>query len=323
MHTDENAALVVAADVSYFGWLDPLPRGVRVEWFESGDEALEAVSRAEVLVLGPDRGWPIGPVVSVAPGLRWVHTRAAGVDRGQLQPMSLFRERGITVTNGSGISSVPIAEYVAMAMLAVAKGLPILLGQKNRREWVKPASAREVAGTRALLVGFGDVGRAVWQRLAAFGVAATAVRRRPEPEVGIEVVGPADWQSRLAEFDWVIVTTPLTIDTQHLIAAAELAAMKRDAWLVNVSRGGVVDHAALVSALRDEAIGGAFLDVTDPEPLPASDELWSLPNAIVTPHCSWVSPSFIERASQLFIDNLSSWCAGTPLRNIVDAEAGY
>src|SRR5438128_944118 len=107
------SATIVAADASYRQSIDSLPSGVSVAWFESCEEAARAVADAQVLLLGPDRGWPIEPLIAGAPGLRWIHTRAAGVDRGQLQPMRLFRERGITVTNGSGISSIPIAEYIA------------------------------------------------------------------------------------------------------------------------------------------------------------------------------------------------------------------
>jgi phosphoglycerate dehydrogenase-like enzyme len=321
----------VAADVSYRDLLDPLPAGVLIDWFESYDEILAVVPDAEVLLLGPDRGWEMAPVLAAAPRLRWTHTRAAGVDRGQLQPMSTFRERGITVTNGSGISSVPIAEYVAMAVLAVAKGLPALLAQQAQRAWVKPTGTREVLGSKALLLGFGDVGRAVAQRLEPFGIDVTAVRRRPgatgAADGATEVIGPDDWRPRLAEFDWVVLTAPLTPETRHLVGAPELAAMRPDAWLVNVSRGGVVDQAALTAALSGagagEGIGGAVLDVTEPEPLPADHALWGLPNAIVTPHCSWVSPSFGARAAELFVENLRRWCTGAPLHNVVDLEAGY
>jgi phosphoglycerate dehydrogenase-like enzyme len=155
------------------------------------------------------------------------------------------------------------------------------------------------------------------------GVDVLAVRRQPAPEAGVEVLGPSAWRDRLDAVDWLVVTTPLTDDTRHLVGAAELAAMRDDAWLVNVSRGEVLDQRALTSALREGAIGGAVLDVTTPEPLPADDELWGLSNAVVTPHCSWVSPEFLPRATELFLDNLRRWCTGAPLRNVVDLEAGY
>jgi phosphoglycerate dehydrogenase-like enzyme len=315
--------VLLVADGSYREHLDSLPDGVRVEWFESEGELLDAVPEAEVLLLGPDRGWPIGPVVDAAKRLRWIHTRAAGVDRGQLQPLSLFRERDITVTNGSGISSTPIAEFVALAVLLAAKGMPQLLAQQQERTWKKPVASRELSGTRAMLLGFGDVGRAVATRLRAFGVEVLAVRRHAAPEAGVEVLGPGEWRDRLGTVDWLVVTTPLTDDTRHLVGAAELAAMRGDAWLVNVSRGEVVDQGAVVAALRGGAIGGVVLDVTDPEPLPPDHELWGLPNAVVTPHCSWVSPAFPVRATELFLDNLRRWRSGASLRNVVDLEAGY
>jgi phosphoglycerate dehydrogenase-like enzyme len=323
----------VAADRSYREWLSPLPAGVQVEWFESLDEAERAAAPAEVLALGPDRGWSVDRVIAVAPRLRWVHTRAAGVDRGQLQSLRQHRDRCITLTNGSGISSIPIAEYVVMAMLATAKGLHGLWSSQSHARWEKPTGAREIHGSTALLLGFGAVGQAVWDRLRPFGVRCTAVRRSAASGSvadragadgsGVEIIGPDDWRARLHEFDWVIVTIPLTDDTRQLIGWRELSAMNERAWLVNVSRGGVVDQAALTTALQRSSIGGAFLDVTDPEPLPPEHELWGLPNAVITPHCSWMSPTFAERAGGLLLDNLRRWRAGEPLRNVVDLDAGY
>jgi phosphoglycerate dehydrogenase-like enzyme len=324
----------VAADRSYREWLTPLPEGVHVEWFESLDEAERAAAPAEVLALGPDRGWSIDRVVAVAPRLQWVHTRAAGVDRGQLQSLRHHGDRCITLTNGSGISSIPIAEYVVMALLAAAKGLPGLLSSQQRGRWEKPSGAREIHGSRALLLGFGAVGRAVSDRLRPFGVQVTAVRRSGASEAaaavaagrddaGVEVIGPDAWRPRVHEFDWIIVTIPLTDETRHLVGWRELSAMKVGAWLVNVSRGAVVDQSALTTALQWRAIGGAVLDVTDPEPLPPDHELWSVPNVVITPHCSWMSPTFAERAGGLLLDNLRRWRAGEPLRNVVDLDAGY
>jgi phosphoglycerate dehydrogenase-like enzyme len=284
---------------------------------------MAATSAADVLALGADRGWSAAELLATAPRLRWVHTRAAGVDRGQLRPLHRFRDAGITVTNGSGTSSAPIAEYVVMAMLAIAKGLPGLLTAQQQQRWVKPERTRDLHGSRVLLLGFGDVGHAVWERLRPFGVAAAAVRRHPCAETGIEVLGPDAWRSRIGEFDWIIITAPLSSQTRSMIGAAELAHLKADAWLLNVSRGGLVDQPALIAALRAGTIGGACLDVTDPEPLPALSELWVMPNVIVTPHSSWLSPRFPERAAELLADNLRRWRAGQPLRNVVDLDAGY
>jgi phosphoglycerate dehydrogenase-like enzyme len=321
--TSEVRTIRIAADVSYRDWLGPIPDDVQLEWFESYDEALAATSDAEVLLLGPNRDWQMDALIAGAERLRWVHTRASGVDGSQLQPASRYRERMITVTNGSGISSIPIAEFVVMAMLAVVKGLPGLMSSHARREWLKPTASRELHGSKVLLIGFGDVGRATWERLKPFGVRATAVRRRPAAEEGIEIIGPDSWRARLGEFDWVVLTAPLTVETHHLMGSSEFSAMNRGGWLLNVSRGAVVDQRALEHALRHRLIGGAFVDVTEPEPLPSGDALWAAPNLIVTPHCSWVSPSFNQRASELFLENLLRWRNGLPLRNVVDLEAGY
>ena len=316
-------AVRVAVDAAYRDHLADTPAHVQVEWFESLPQAVAATRAAEVLALGPDRGWSAAELLDTAPALRWVHTRAAGVDRGQLQPLHRFSDAGITVTNGSGLSSAPIAEYVVMAMLAIAKGLPGLLTAQRRKAWAKPERTRDLQGSRVLVLGFGAVGHAVWERLRPFGVDATAVRRRPCAESGLEVLGPQAWRSRLGEFDWVIITAPMSSQTRSMIGATELAGMKSGAWLLNVSRGGIVDQSALTAALRAGTIAGACLDVTDPEPLPADSELWAMPNVLVTPHSSWLSPRFPERAAELLADNLRRWCAGQSLRNVVDLDAGY
>jgi phosphoglycerate dehydrogenase-like enzyme len=248
-HERANITLI-AADVAYRDWLRPIPDDVRLEWFETYEEALAATARAQVLLLGPNRGWAMDELIGDAERLRWVHTRAAGVDGSQLRPASLYRRRAITVTNGSGISSVPIAEFVVMAMLAVVKGLPSILSSQARAEWVKPSALRELRDSAILLIGFGDVGRATWDRLRPFGVRGTAVRRHRTSEEGIEIVGPDDWRHRLGEFDWILLTTPLTDETRHLIGSRELSEMNRNSWLINVSRGGVVDQRALLGALR-------------------------------------------------------------------------
>ncbi len=156
----EPQTVRVAADVTYREHLAGLPAGVHVEWFESLPQALAATADADVLALGADRGWSAAGLLDTAPRLRWVHTRAVGVDRGQLRPLHRFRDAGITVTSGSGTSSAPIAEYVVMAMLAIAKGLPGLLAAQQQKRWAKPERTRDLQGSRVLLLGFGDVGHA-------------------------------------------------------------------------------------------------------------------------------------------------------------------
>jgi phosphoglycerate dehydrogenase-like enzyme len=251
--------------------------------------------------------------------LRWVHSSGAGTEH---LPLELLRSRQITITNGSGIGAIPIAEYVVLAMLAVSKDFPSLVRAQDRAEWLQPGPrGEELFASRALIVGYGAIGRAIGTRLRGFGVDVTGVRRRPDGEPS--VIGLDEWRPRLGEFDWVILCAILTVQTRNLIGASELAAMKPTAWLMNISRGGLIDQPALIEALRRPSIGGAYLDVFEPEPLPADHDLWRLPNVILTPHSSWTSHRFQNRAADLFFENLERYLAGRPLRNMIDPEVGH
>jgi phosphoglycerate dehydrogenase-like enzyme len=297
-----------------------LPPDVEVAWYSTGADCPNATPDAEVLWLTMWRTDEIEAALRAGERLRWVSTTDAGVNT---FPFKMFRERGIRLTNGRGLHAIPIAEYVVMAMLAAAKGLPALLRAQDRTEWLPSPPARaELCGTRALIVGYGDIGRALAERLRPFGVDVTGVRRRPAPaEAG--VLGPDDWRERLGEFDWLILSAPETRMTRHMVGAAELSAMKRTAWLLNVARAPLIDQDALEAALQRRAIGGAYLDLTDPEPLPPDSPLWRMPNVLITPHSSQASTRFSERATDLFLDNLNRYREGRALRNVVDLEAGY
>ncbi|MDQ6692698.1 MAG: D-2-hydroxyacid dehydrogenase, partial [Candidatus Dormibacteraeota bacterium] len=174
---------------------------------------------------------------------------------------------------------------------------------------------------RVLIFGYGQIGREIAQRLAGFEMDVTGIRRHPAGEAG--VVGTDGWERLLPEADFLVLTAPLTEATRAVIGARELAAMKSSAYLVNVSRGALVDEAALVEALRKTEIAGAYLDVAETEPLPEASELWGLPNLIVSPHSSASSLEFEPRAVALFVDNLARFRDGRQLRNLVDMEAGY
>ncbi|RME33345.1 MAG: D-2-hydroxyacid dehydrogenase, partial [Thermoflexia bacterium] len=150
------------------------------------------------------------------------------------------------------------------------------------------------------------------------------LRRHPVPsDVADEVLPPAYLHALLARSDFVVLALPLTEETRGLIGQAELAAMKPDAWLINISRGAIVDEEALVEALREGRIGGACLDVFAEEPLPPESPFWEMPNVLITPHNSWSSPHIEEREIELFLENLRRYVAGEPLRNVVDKRAGY
>ena len=295
-----------------------LPQDLDVRWFASAEEAYALAPEAEIGWLDMQQPAKVGRAIELATKLKWLSTIYAGMDA---FPLDLMRERGTILTNGVGINTIAVAEYAVMAVLTAAKGYREVVRAQDRREWLTASPGTvELFESKALIVGYGAIGRAIGERLKAFGVEVTGVRRSPGGEPG--VIGPDDWKPRLGAFDWVILIAPSTSETQALIGASELAAMKREAWLINFARGTLVDQAALVDALERRAIAGAFLDVTDPEPLPADHPLWRL--ATISMHLSGrAQTKMFQRSTALFLDNLARYRAGQPLRNQVDLALGY
>jgi len=295
-----------------------LPQGLDVRWFMTREEALDAVAEAEIGWFDMNDQAAMAETLRAARKLKWLNSIYAGLD---FLPMDVLIERGITVTNGAGINAVTIAEYVVMGMLTIAKGYREVVRAQERREWLLDSPGkRELAGSRALLLGYGAIGRLIQPRLEAFGVEVTVVRRSG----GEGTLRPDKWRARLGEFDWVILAVPATPETQAMIGAAELAGMKPDCVIVNIARGSVIDQPALVEALEAKAIGGAFLDVTTPEPLPPDHPLWALDNAHVTMHLSGRAQSkMFQRSGDRFLDNLAKYLRGEPVAPVFDPRLGY
>lgn len=299
--------------------LEPhLPPGIEAQWFATKEEALALAPEAEIGWLDMVEQDDMAAAITAATKLKWLSSIYAGVDR---MPLDLLRERGTVFTNGAGINALTIAEYVVMGMLTVAKGYDDVVRARDRREWLHDSPGKgELAGTTALLLGAGAIGGLVKTRLEAFDVTVTTVRRTP----GAGELGPNDWRPRLGEFDWIIIAVPATPDTDGMIGVSELAAMKSTAVIVNVARGTVIDQDALVDALKNRRISAAFLDVTEPEPLPADHPLWALPNAHLTMHLSGRAQNrMFFRAAQRFLANLQRWQNGEKLEHQVDFALGY
>jgi phosphoglycerate dehydrogenase-like enzyme len=294
------------------------------------------VDDVEVLL----RGWLVAEafdrLLARAPHLTWVHSATSGVERA-LTPAALARD--VLVTNARGVFSRPIAEHVLLMILAISRNLPQLLELQRERTW-QPLEGRELRDLTIGIIGYGSLGRGVASLASAFGARVIAMRRRPEtggaadaPADGDDefpfeprldrVVGPDGLHELLAESDVVVLAAPLTPTTDGMINEAALAAMKKDAWLINVARGRLIDDTALIRALRDNRIGGAALDAFRDEPLPPSSPYWELPNVIMTPHTAWSSARVLDRSIDLFCDNLRRFSRGEPLRNVVDPSAGY
>jgi len=286
------------------------------------EEGSEALARARVLLRGGIPASALDHVVNHAPRLEWIHSFSAGIER---VATPVVRTRGLTVTNARGVFSRPIAEYVVMMCLVVARRFPQLMDLQRERTW-QPLRGRELGSLTVGIVGLGSIGTEIARLLEPFGTRVLATRRRPsrsQPPANVEVLPHDRLDDLLRRSDVVVVAAPLTEETAGLIGAPQLQEMRQDAWLFNISRGRLVDEVALRRALESGAIGGAVLDVFNEEPLPEDSPLYSTPNLIVTPHTSWASDRVADRSLELFVQNLQRFADGKPLDNVVDLEVGY
>lgn len=300
--------------------LEPrLPGGIEAAWFASPADAKAMIADADIAWVDMQPTALTADAIRAAgPQLKWVNTIYAGLDA---FPLETVKAKRAVLTNGSGINAVAVAEYAMMGVLAAAKRFDEVVRIADRHEWTMHAPGQvELDDTAALVIGYGTIGKLIGDRLAAFGVAVTGVTRSGRGGT----LPPDQWRDRLDQYDWVILAAPSTASTRAMIGAAELAAMKTTAWLVNIARGDMVDQDALIEALTARRIAGAFLDTVHPEPLPPEHPLWTAPNTIHSMHLSGRSQtSMFQRGADLFLDNLDAFIAGRPMRNVVDLDAGY
>jgi phosphoglycerate dehydrogenase-like enzyme len=303
----------------------PAARLVNVSLEGLADGPLDDV---EVLLRGPVSAANFDRLLARCPDLRWVHSATAGVER-VLTPDAAAR--GLLITNARGVFSEPIAEYTMMMILSVLRRLPELEELQRERTW-QPLPAREMRQVTVGIVGLGSIGRNVARLALAFGARVIATRKEPDqpralrepiPEGLDSILEHDQLPELLAEADFVVLTVPLTRETDKLMDATRLAQMKPGAWLINVARGRLIDQRALLRALRNGPLEGAILDTIWEEPLPPSSPLWDTPGLIITPHTSWSSGRVLDRSIELFCENLTRYRDGRDLLNLVDPEAGY
>ncbi|ESP89069.1 D-2-hydroxyacid dehydrogenase [Candidatus Halobonum tyrrellensis] len=270
------------------------------------DEEREAVTGADVVTgEGHSMGRLLGEVE--APDLKLFAGVYAGT--GHLD-LDAFREAGVAVTNASGVHAPNIAEYVVGALVSLARDFRRATRQQDRREW-RAYQTRELKGSTVTVVGVGSIGEAILQRLEPFGVERLAVRHSPEKGgPAEEVVGFDGLHDALARTDHLVLACPLTDETEGLIDADALRTLPPEATLVNIARGAVVDTDALVSAFNVNDLGAAFLDVTDPEPLPEEHPLWGFEDVRITPHNAGHTPAYFGRLVDIVAENVER-IAGT------------
>jgi phosphoglycerate dehydrogenase-like enzyme len=285
------------------------------------DELTDALRGADVLLTWDFTTPALRSAWAGADRLRWVHTASAGVDN-VLTPE--VRESDVLVTNSRGVFETPIAEYVTGVVLMTAKDMLGTWQRQQRREW-EHRETHSVQRRVAVVVGVGPIGRAVARMLAAVGLQVRGVgrsRRSGDPDFG-EVAAGDELRAQVADADYVVLVAPLTEETRGMVDATVLEAMPSRAMLVNVGRGELVVEDDLVAALQAGTIAGAALDVFEREPLPVESPLWTLPQVLVSPHMSADTVGWRDDLAALFVENLSRWCKGEPLRNVVDKHLGY
>ena len=314
--------LTAREGADYFDLLDDLPiPDLQIARAETPDETLKEIADADVLY-----GFPTAELIAAAPTLRWIQSHSAGVE--YVARIPALVESDIILTNTRGAHGPSIGEHTFALLLALTRRIPACLDWQHEHHWGRQEgyrTSREIKGAMMGIVGFGAIGRGIAQRARAFEMELLAVDTQAvDGAPFVDEVWPPDRLPELLErSDVVVVAAPLTPETHHLLDAAMLARMRADAYLIVVSRGGIVEETALAAALRDGRLAGAGIDVTEEEPLAADSPLWDAPNIIITPHLAGDSAQKERRCVEILRDNLLRFSRGEALVNVVDKRRGY
>lgn len=285
------------------------------------EEGRSALTEADVLVAF---GNGIGEeTLDEAPRLKWIHVMSAGLET---LPFPKLQDRGILLTNVRGIHAIPMAEYTFAAMLHISRRMGELAQAQREKRWAKRLRVTELWDKTLGIVGVGAIGREIARRAKVFGMYTLGVNTDGRSVEGVdETWATHDLKKVLARCDFVVVAVPLISSTRRLIDREAIASMKETAYLINVARGPVVDEAVLAEALEQKRIAGAVLDVFDEEPLPEDHPFWTMDNVMVTPHISGLSPMYMTRGVDLFIENLSYYTRGEieKMQNVIDVTRQY
>jgi phosphoglycerate dehydrogenase-like enzyme len=291
-------------------------QGAEVVQTRDADEIARTLARADVAILSGD----LDDRFADAPNMRWVHCDHAGLNK-SARPWVF--ERGLLVTSSSGRSAPALAEHAIFFMLLFAYRYPAFLEAQRAHRWgvAGQDQLRGLIGQTVGIVGLGNTGQELATRVQALGMRVLGYRRQAEDVPGVDRLFAAErgdsLDELLRESDFVVLATPLSDATYHLIGARELGLMKRTAVLVNMARGGVVDEAALADTMRSGGIAGAGLDVFAQEPLPPDSPLWDLPNVAITPHMTPQVPDRTGRSLEMIAENIRRYRAGQRMLNLL------
>ncbi|MFM2125391.1 MAG: hypothetical protein RL328_1842 [Acidobacteriota bacterium] len=317
--------LLVLADPKA-SWLKPLSRldpGVRVTVSNDEAEVRAAAPTADVILNGTFTPKLMSIAVALAANAKWHHSLWAGIDA-VISPELL--NSPVPFSCGRGVYRVSLAEWTIGAMLHFSYQMRRMIRQQEAGTW-EIFTTEELHGRTLGIIGYGEIGKAAAERAKAFGMKVLALRRRPElsgndPAVD-QMFDHAHLNDLIAASDYIMVAAPLTPETRGMVGAAQIAAMKSNAVVINVGRGAVIDEAALIEALENNRIKGAALDVFAVEPLPAGSPFYRLQNVLMSPHTADHVQDFVQLAVECFLENMQRFQAGQPLENLVDKRAGY
>lgn len=249
--------------------------------------------------------------------LKWVHIHSAGVDR---QIFLDLMAKGITVTSSSGASAGIVAQTALTGLMSLARRFPQLAAAQRAHVWepfFKVGLPPELEDQTATIVGWGPIGQKLAAWLKAIGLNIIVVRQFASSTIpDTRVVSFDQFNSILPETDWLVLACPLTAQTTNLVSAKALGLMKHSAHIVNISRGAVIDEPAMIDALKNDRLAGAYLDVFAQEPLPTDSPLWDMPNVIATPHTAGFSDAILQRMAEKFLENLGHYANGEPFINV-------
>ncbi len=254
--------------------------------------------------------------------LKWIQATSAGI--GQFVKRYGYDRTGWVLTTSSGVHARPLAEFCLMAMLMFVKNYPLMDARKQARKWQR-FNNTELRGMTVGIIGLGRIGRDLAQVCNFFGMRVLASRRsdKAKPATGDRLYPPEHLDELLPQVDFLVLCTPHTPETDGLLNGARIRRLKQGAVLINIARGAIVDQEELTRALIDGHLGGAVLDVTDPEPLPSDDPLWSLPNVFISHHSASTADTENGKLTDLFIRNLRRYLSGEPLENQLDIDRMY
>ena len=318
--SEQNRVLVLASgDAPQFAMLKDLPHRV----CSKVDDVCKQAAKDATVILQWSGGrellralWP------ACVNVRWVHSMAAGVDK-LLFPELVESE--IPLTNGSGVFSASLGEFVVAAMLFFAKDIRRMVRNQAAGVW-EPFDVEEIGGKTVGILGYGDIGRAVASRVHAMGMRVLATKRHVSNLTDQPVerfYKPEALREMIALCDYIVSTAPLTAETRHLISDAEFEVMKPTAVVINVGRGPVIDEAALLRVLLEKRIRGAGLDVFEQEPVPVGHPFYKLENVLLSPHCADHTADWQDQAMRFFLDQYERFRNGESLKNIVNKRLGY